>query len=129
MFFRRRPYSPTLFGLLVRLIMLAWVLVGLFAVIGYAAGWIVIHHDAQSQKETIEIDTAKVQHAAKKAVDEGKDAIDKIRGKTATVPPAQQPATPPAAQNGPGAAPIERETPDASGKTTPVPPPAPNGGQ
>ena len=40
MFCRRTSGScpPTLFGMLMRLLLLAWVLVGVFAVVAYAAG-------------------------------------------------------------------------------------------
>jgi hypothetical protein len=135
-------HPPTLAWLLKQLVVRVWVLLGVFAVVGYAAGWIVVRHDGQSGKETIEIDTGQVNDAAKRAVEEGKLALRQLRSKAKTpVPPAvSQPAAPPAASpaaslpaapsvapDRPGAVPAERPAPDAVGKMS-APPTAPKGG-
>jgi uncharacterized membrane protein len=114
------------FRLVKRLIVLACVLIAIFAVVGYAKGWIVIRNDPQAQKTTIQIDTSQVKDAVKDAVEEGKTAIDKVRGKIEHS--GQQPATAPATPDKPGIPWPDRQTPFTTPERTPAPPAAPGGG-
>jgi len=61
------------FVVLKNLFLLASVLITLFAVAGYFAGWIEFRHDDQQERATIEIKTRKVKATAEDAVEKGKE--------------------------------------------------------
>ncbi len=87
------------FRLMRGVFLLACVLVALFAVVGYAAGWIQVRNDPQEEKATIEIETGEVKQAAQDAIGKGqeliRDAGKKIEnrggeGENAEQPPSEE---------------------------------------
>lgn len=77
-----------LFTTLKNVFLVACVLIALFAVVGYAAGWVKFHHDEQQDTTTIEVDRGEIEKDVKGTVDKGEKMIDDaVNGKEETDEP------------------------------------------
>jgi hypothetical protein len=74
---QRHRNQPGLFSLLTQLLVICCVVIAIFAVVGYTAGWITWQYDRQTETSTIEIETGEVKKAAEETVEKGKALIDK----------------------------------------------------
>jgi hypothetical protein len=73
-----RPAFRPVYGLFVilkKLFVLACVLVALFGLIGYAAGWVSINHQKDQGKVHIQIDTQRVEDDVENLIDKTRDAL------------------------------------------------------